>query len=976
MPNNDNPKRNPSRRRELEQQIKFALSNLPSRNAHHEFEDICRHTARARIASNILPATGPVSAGGDGGRDFETFRTYLHQEFGRSLFLSLLTNKVVVFACSTVAKNIPKKIRDDLKKICSKGTTVDDVHFFSNRPVTVAKRTELQIWVKQEFKVDLFIHDLNSLTEILADNDTFWIASEYLSIPQELFPDTSDPNWYESLKTFYDQKENIAVSFAEFADLKRGIRYATFHRKSDVSFWLSRLKQYPSISTASKISRMALYEICVASLRGLETLAGLDSDLEKYFEQIEQCDASELKDAQILQMYMVGADGCGVHEFGTDRLKKWRTVVVNKVETLLQNLPSLSDQAVLLQISGMCSTLTEELLPDPTLERSLERFEKLETLLDKLQLYPVDTLVAYLNTILELYGVNERLEALCRRIEALSAEREAEATLADRDWERARTYLGGGHYREAVTSLHRAASGYLSHEFLKEAVLSLMALAKVYDELGLTYAARHYAMCAFSFTYTARNNLDQTRLPEIAAMLANLEYRSGCWHSFLTRVRSFFIVYLNFLPNPDESLLNDDFSRSIVMHLGLLDHVVQRMVPEFALLMPLVESCGLPSSDIEKMREIVSGVWGTKSGQELKAAIADQIDDSPFCDGAPVRTIRWSQSGIVFQISFKNNYETAAAAEQFASSLQVLLFDLSSRDLYIIPGTLQIQFSMTESPEVITSQPDNTVCIFKVEFPKNFEADELAQSVLVSAVTVINGMSAIPTQTILDLFHSRMTEGLFQKLFFGSTYVSQFYNSLSREEYETETRKKILPVMSSSEMKTRLHELIKWDHSKVSEIENNEAMIQRRYDRCTKALKFTLARLRQYKPFVKTVETLKAKGWLDWHILTAVANLAVNYKVDRELGSKVEDPELYGKAMAKYFNREETIEDIVAPNELFTLEKIELLFQTSAMSTIPTIGLQLKSMTPQISSTLEFLNVKCGYREDVPHSDPWINQTS
>ena len=63
---------NPS---EVEAQVRFALAQLPAQNAHHDFEHICRHLTQQFICSNVLPATGPVSAGGDQGRDFETFRT-------------------------------------------------------------------------------------------------------------------------------------------------------------------------------------------------------------------------------------------------------------------------------------------------------------------------------------------------------------------------------------------------------------------------------------------------------------------------------------------------------------------------------------------------------------------------------------------------------------------------------------------------------------------------------------------------------------------------------------------------------------------------------------------------------------------------------------------------------------------------------------------------------------------------------------
>ncbi|MEE8270693.1 MAG: hypothetical protein V3R98_03030, partial [Alphaproteobacteria bacterium] len=55
--------------------IRFNISELKARNAHHDFEHLCRHLARLRVYSNVLPATGPVGAGGDAGRDFETFKT-------------------------------------------------------------------------------------------------------------------------------------------------------------------------------------------------------------------------------------------------------------------------------------------------------------------------------------------------------------------------------------------------------------------------------------------------------------------------------------------------------------------------------------------------------------------------------------------------------------------------------------------------------------------------------------------------------------------------------------------------------------------------------------------------------------------------------------------------------------------------------------------------------------------------------------
>jgi hypothetical protein len=57
--------------------IRNALRELRARNGQHTFEDLCRDYARRTITPYILPATGPMGAGGDQGRDFETFRSYI-----------------------------------------------------------------------------------------------------------------------------------------------------------------------------------------------------------------------------------------------------------------------------------------------------------------------------------------------------------------------------------------------------------------------------------------------------------------------------------------------------------------------------------------------------------------------------------------------------------------------------------------------------------------------------------------------------------------------------------------------------------------------------------------------------------------------------------------------------------------------------------------------------------------------------------
>jgi hypothetical protein len=176
---------------QIRSQIRFGLGQLSARNGHHEFEHLCRDFARKRICANILPATGPVQAGGDQGRDFETFRTYLAgNPMAQPTFVGLTTEKLLVFCCS-LQKSIKSKIKDDIETVANSETKLDGVHYFCSEDLPIATRHELQDWAESEWKLHLDILDGQALSEQLAEPDLFPIAVEYLKIPPEIYPDST-----------------------------------------------------------------------------------------------------------------------------------------------------------------------------------------------------------------------------------------------------------------------------------------------------------------------------------------------------------------------------------------------------------------------------------------------------------------------------------------------------------------------------------------------------------------------------------------------------------------------------------------------------------------------------------------------------------------------------------------------------------------------------------------------------------------
>jgi hypothetical protein len=131
-------------REQLIQQIRFAIEQLTPTNGAHRFEELCRHFARKTIAANILPATGPVAGGGDQGRDFETFHSYLREQLGPSGgFAGRVSDGPVAFACTLQRDALPTKLRSDVAKIMASGTAVARIYAFTGADLRVDRRHAL-----------------------------------------------------------------------------------------------------------------------------------------------------------------------------------------------------------------------------------------------------------------------------------------------------------------------------------------------------------------------------------------------------------------------------------------------------------------------------------------------------------------------------------------------------------------------------------------------------------------------------------------------------------------------------------------------------------------------------------------------------------------------------------------------------------------------------------------------------------------
>ena len=218
---------------ELTKYIRFQLAQLRIDNKHHDFEHLSRHFTRLRLCPNVIPATGPVGTGGDQGKDFESYISYLNStSIVNSTFIGEhLTKKIV--GCCSLQQEINNKIKSDIKTVYNNSIKIDLIYYFCESDLPVSERHKLQNWERKNYNVEIEIFDGNTISEQLTDEEIFWIAEEYLDVSSDLFPKSNKLGaTYNDYKERWLINDELIYSYEDFYQLKYGLRKATFNSKA------------------------------------------------------------------------------------------------------------------------------------------------------------------------------------------------------------------------------------------------------------------------------------------------------------------------------------------------------------------------------------------------------------------------------------------------------------------------------------------------------------------------------------------------------------------------------------------------------------------------------------------------------------------------------------------------------------------------------------------------------------------------
>ena len=1000
---------------EIEAQVRFALFQLPVHNAHHDFEHICRYLTQQFICSNVLPATGPVSAGGDQGRDYETFRTYLREELGpHGAFLGLVSEGTIAFICTTQANDLLAKLRLDINKVCASGHPVHEIRAFTLESVPVGTRHKLSSETQESYDVRLEFHDAESIANLLSKPEGFWIAEQFLSIPAEIRPEAAViegclPAEYLERRRKWREKSSPIPTLGDLIDLKAGLRRATFYQdaRGDLPFWLGLMRQLlASPELPAHIKQRARYELVVATLRGTNDFRPVDGLARTYFsESLRETEPALLRDASTLLMYATAAVRLGLSTLTPVELCDWNAQLTRRIQDLM-NHETPHRRASLLEsfgFLGLHPVLTEADIQDLSEEssglehqdksgvqvsladfsvpfdvvltdgsRTLTAWTELIEDLEETPLFPIQTLADILQLFMPLWSSQPEWRRLLELVDEALGERIGKNALAARARDRAMMLLAAGRRLDALEEFHRVKVDWWSGETVRGSLLAMTIIAKLYLELRLPQASKSYAL---TVAYIAASRGDEELadlVPTGLLMAASADFVAGAWCS-ATELYELGLMMQSMLIEDGIDSEKHPRVEDAILNLSYVNACARIVDSDLA---ALIEATTARIGAQELMEGAIDVLVG--KDKDFWESFGDRgLAARPFADLGDVRYIRFSALGTDWTLIANNDIESVRAAERFAAAVQVMLAALAREELCLVQTQINVRIEIrrTHASEGIESLPSNegrewVVRLSPEGSPEDPNSEEIMRELIGMLSMIIREASLLPQADLSASLERAFQRGLGHKLSSGRPY-DQLAAAFTADREPKIQRARYSTPWDCTDGSFREHEELRWQDGPGPTYSRDGAneLLQTRYETLAKSLRITVVMLAYSEVFRPTVEMLRARGWLDWHILAATANIVLNYRFPPDRFNILSEETQRDMMKAAYSAESATADPV--PIGLFTPDSMDQNRQLSMLSLLKHWGLEFQQGTPDITAIEHLLAERYGYwTDDVPHDDP------
>jgi len=611
-------------------------------------------------------------------------------------------------------------------------------------------------------------------------------------------------------------------------------------------------------------------------------------------------------------------------------------------------------------------------------EEAMEAWAELAGRLSETPLFPVDALSALLGVLAPVLVDHPRWREIVEAVDTAVANTQGSAAAAERARDRACGLLDADRLREALHELHRAKEGWWSGDSLRGALLIMLGISKCYARLNLPLAAKQYALAVAGAARSGDEALRDLVPPGLLAAVDS-EYVSGAWCSALELLDVGMIAQDLLV---DETIDDAAQARSeqAIFNLGMLLRGARTLSPA---LVPRVEEVASRHGALDPLRRVIEEAddWDV----ETHVRLADeQLLGRPFTDLGTERVLRFTALGVEWRLRSPNDYYHVLAAERLAAAAQIMSVDLADDDLCLLATSVEIGVQLLDDSHVERDKAEQQasndgrkwiVRLTPYESGQALDPEANFHELLTVLTVIFLDLSLLSTTRYFEGFERAMERGLWHKIGSGRPY-DELAAIVSEDRFEAVLRRELEPPADPVGGPLEPHPELAWQdgpgptYSKATARE----MLTNRYAQVPAIMRRTLPRLQRDLAFRNTVAQLRAAGWLDWHLLTGVYNVLLQFRLAHAGLNTREALEAPGAAEAtrRLVFTPEADDEPDAAMDAFSAAGLRWGLKESIPSTVTNWDLDLRSPYADYPAFERLLAERYGYwTDDINHDDPF-----
>lgn len=997
--------------------IRFRILEMTERNEHHRFEEIATLVAQKRVSSNILIATGPVSSKGDQQRDAETFKTRLPDELPHSAgFAAAASTAPWVVACTLQETKLKQKVLDDLAGICATDAAeVEHVAYFSAHAISEGITHELQKAARETHEVSLDIFCAADIARFLAQDDLIWVAQHYLELPSHLVPPPESepaPPWYADLLDGLRKNGGPAgLTPAVQGGVTQGLRHATWDQdtNADLPEWINFMGAFLADSDDGEDTELvfrACYEMSVATFRGLGKAAGIEDLVRRAVAYACSCDQPRiLDDAVTLISYWGVMWTQGVAKAEASEISAALTKAREHAAALLDETDAETHPVRAATLTGVLAyshlipdwaeaektrgkpaaravaanvgvKLTESDVDTSLLDESdfgigdaMEYLSQLVDLLPLARAYSVSELARVFDMFAPLAASRPEYLKVRDGLDTATAEVAGDSAAAERSRDRATAFMNANKPLHALRELHQAKVKWFNGETLYGSVLTMRFIAKIYSDLWLCYAAKMYACAAAALAMSAGDDDTKPQVAKAFLEAAGYAQHAGTWVDAARLTEVALLARAQFLPDPFDFDKHPDLAnhnQNAILELA----GVRTYWPDLAALIEQAHNVTNWYEDLVEVIEAMEGAGFSLTEEDFCARAGEQLAGPLLGDVGPRRVIEWAALGVHWAFEFDNDRATVLGAEALCATFQVVLADIALHDPVLVGTSVRVNVTLTDDTgrngynvEIDDSSSHITA---EATISSDFaDTETRVPAVLSICLQLLHAVHLRHPAELQDLIEPMFKAGLTHKIAVGRPYeeAAGLFDNDHYARLASATR----PAAAGSSLATAEHLEASTSAGPGYDPDEAAAAIRERYRVAQESLKFTLPALLTDPEQRSALEQLRAEGWLDWQIVSILANIALNYRMHRDgLQPQATTPQ---RAMA-LIREPETDASQTVPLDWFDSDALAINKFATPVTTARGLGMRPWQDEPGEEQLRDLLIRRYGYgSDDVPHTD-------